>query len=70
MKLTEIRVIAKEYGLRPGRLAKAELIRSIQHAEGNQSCFGTDSPAVCGQITCLWREDCKLYSGEPFYKAT
>lgn len=69
MKLIKIREIAKEHGLKPGRLTKAELIRSIQHAEGNQSCFGTGSSAVCGQIACLWREDCQLYSGEPFCKA-
>ena len=70
MKLIKIREIAKEHGLKPGRLTKAELIRSIQHAEGNQSCFGTGSSAVCGQIDCLWREDCQLYSGESFGKAT
>ncbi|ACD97134.1 hypothetical protein [Trichlorobacter lovleyi] len=70
MKVSIIREMAKERGIKAGRLSKAELIHSIQHAEGNQSCFGTGSSAVCGQIDCLWREDCQLYSGESFGKAT
>ena len=70
MKVSVIKEMAKERGVKAGRLSKAELIRLIQHAEGNQSCFGTGSSAVCGQIACVWREDCQLYSGEPFYKAT
>lgn len=63
MKIETIREIAKKQNIKPGRLSKAELIRSIQHAEGNQSCFGTDRLSSCGQVDCLWLEECQKYSG-------
>jgi len=58
MKLDEIREIARQRGLKPGKMKKGELIRAIQEAEGNPVCFATGSAAVCGQAECLWREDC------------
>jgi hypothetical protein len=59
MKMQEIRNIAKERGLKvSGGINKTELIRSIQRAEGNTDCFGTEHVNICGQINCLWREDC------------
>ena len=58
MKIGEIKVIAQERGVNPGRMKKAELIRAIQRAEGNFDCFGTAKSGECGQINCLWREDC------------
>ncbi len=58
MKVQEIKEIAGKLGLKTGKLNKGGLIRSIQTAEGNIPCFGTGKAAVCGQSTCLWREDC------------
>ena len=59
MKMQDIRNIAKERGLKvSSRINKTELIRSIQRAEGNTDCFGTEHVNICGQINCLWREDC------------
>ncbi len=58
MKMQEIRNIAKERGLKVGKMSKTDLIRSIQRAEGNADCFGTEHVNICGQINCLWREDC------------
>jgi hypothetical protein len=58
MKLEQIKEIAKQYDVRVGRLKKAELIRSIQAAEGNEICFETGKSAECGQADCLWRTDC------------
>lgn len=58
MKMKDIRNIAKGRGLKVVRMNKTELIRSIQRAEGNADCYGTEHAKVCGQTNCLWREDC------------
>lgn len=58
MKLVEIRELAKQHGIKAGRMNKAELVRAIQQAEQNDPCYATGSAANCGQDTCLWREDC------------
>lgn len=59
MKLVDIKEMAKQHGIKPGRMNKAELIRAIQLAEHNQPCFDTDAANNCGQDSCLWREDCR-----------
>jgi len=58
MKMDEIRIIAKGRGVASGKLTKAELIRAIQRAEGNPCCFATAERERCGQLQCLWRQDC------------
>ena len=60
MKVQEVREIAKQRGIKaPAAVKKADLIRSVQQAEGNEACYDTGKAAVCGQDACLWREDCK-----------
>lgn len=58
MKISEIKEIARQLDLKPGRVKKVELIRSIQQAEGNSTCFNSNNSKECGQVNCLWREDC------------
>lgn len=58
MKMEEVRGIAKSHGINPGKLSKAELIKSIQAIEGNFDCFATACGGECDQANCLWREDC------------
>lgn len=58
MKVEKIREIAREFGVRPGKLNKVELIRRIQNEEGNFDCFATATAGYCDQQTCLWRDDC------------
>lgn len=58
MKLEEIKEIAKRHNIKTGKLKKAELIRAIQQAEGNEICFETGQMESCGQEACLWRSDC------------
>jgi hypothetical protein len=58
MHMQDIRSIAKEHGLKTGKQTKVELVRHIQQAEGNFSCFATASAGICDQDDCLWREDC------------
>ena len=58
MLMQEIREIARARGLKPGKKSKADLIHTIQEAEGNTPCFGTTTVLSCGQEGCLWREDC------------
>ena len=57
MKMQEIKKRAKLLGLKSGKKRKADLIRIIQTAEGNFSCFQTASEA-CDQSECCWRDDC------------
>jgi len=58
MKLEEIKEIAKQHNIKVGKLKKAELVRAIQMAEGNDACFESGRSADCGQQACLWRSDC------------
>ena len=58
MKVTEIKEIASGRGIKAGKMNKAELIRAVQTAEGNNPCFASGEAATCGQDGCLWREDC------------
>lgn len=58
MKLEEIKEIAKKHDIKAGKMKKAELIRAIQAAEGNDVCFETGKAAECAQDDCLWRSDC------------
>ena len=56
--MKEIREMARQSGIRPARMEKAELIRTIQRTEGNFDCYGTATEEECDQEECLWREDC------------
>lgn len=58
MHINTVRTIAKERGIKAGRMAKAEIIRAIQRVEGNFDCFKTASHGHCDQGGCYWREDC------------
>ena len=58
MKLEQVCTIAKVHKIKPGRLAKSELIKMIQSSEGNFDCFATALNGECDQVGCSWREDC------------
>lgn len=58
VKIDEIKGIAKHHNLKIAKANKSELIRAIQQAEGNSSCFNSNSSQDCGQQSCLWRQDC------------
>lgn len=58
MNLKDIKEIAKQRGVKAGKMKKEELIRSIQLAEGNFDCFGTALSGDCSQNDCIWRGDC------------
>lgn len=64
MNVREIRVIAKDKGMKPGKLTKLELVKQIQQEEGNFACFGTAVDGECDQTGCLWREDCFAIAGK------
>ena len=56
MKMTEVRKRAKAEGVKANG-SKADVIRRIQQAEGNEQCFG--SRKSCSQIECCWHDDCR-----------
>lgn len=57
--MQEIRKIAKDRGLKvDSRISKINLVRMIQRSEGYNDCFATEHVKTCGQMNCLWREDC------------
>ncbi len=58
MNLTEIKQLARDRGIVPGRMRKAELIHRLQAQEGNPQCYATNFSANCEQFHCLWRSDC------------
>ncbi len=60
MKMQEIVAIARQRAVMAGKMKKAELIRTIQRAEGNNDCFGSGLSGECDQTSCLWRGDCLI----------
>jgi hypothetical protein len=58
MKMDEIKEIAKLHNIKAGKMKKADLVRAVQLAEGNEVCFDTGKADTCLQAACLWREDC------------
>ncbi len=58
MNNQEIRQIATRIGIKPGRMDKVKLVKTIQLREGNFDCFATASSGECDQAGCLWRKDC------------
>ncbi len=58
MELQELRRIAGKYGINPAGMAKPELVRAIQRAEGVSDCFGCAEAEYCDEEGCRWREDC------------
>jgi len=55
--MTEIRKKAKTLGIIPGKMKKAELVHSIQVAEGCSPCFGR-SNGQCEHSNCCFMQDC------------
>ncbi|WP_243373285.1 Rho termination factor N-terminal domain-containing protein [Geotalea sp. SG265] len=58
MKVDEVKEIAKEHGIKAGKMNKTDLIKAIQNTEGNDPCFASGKASQCGQESCLWRQDC------------
>lgn len=58
MNINEVRKTAKMLGVNTRNMKKREIILAIQRAEKNIDCFGSDRVNICGEETCLWREDC------------
>ena len=57
MNMTEVRKKAKALGIIPGKMEKAELVHSIQTAEGCTPCFGK-SDGQCEYTDCCFMQDC------------
>ena len=57
MGMPEIKKKAKNLGITPGKMKKADLIHAIQTAEGCTPCFGW-SNGECGNIDCCFMQDC------------
>ena len=57
MKIQEIRLMAKRYGINSFGKSKEKLIREIQLAEGSFDCFGT-AEDFCDQNECCFRSIC------------
>lgn len=58
MNMQEIRVIAKDHGIKTSRMTKLQLVQEIQRSEGNFPCFATPIDGECDQLNCIWRKDC------------
>ena len=58
MNFNELRKMAKQMGINSHRMKKLRIIRSIQRAENNIECFGTQRVENCCEHACLWRNDC------------
>jgi len=63
MRFQEIQKMAKGVGIKTYRMKKAEMIRAIQDAENNIPCYGTERISNCGEVQCLWRNDCLAFNG-------
>ena len=56
MNMTEIKQLAKDRGVVPGKLRKVDLIHRLQAQ--NPQCYITNTAQDCGQPNCIWRPDC------------
>lgn len=56
--MNDIRKIALAQGIKPKKLTKAALVKTIQLNEGNFDCFGSATTGVCDQTNCIWGADC------------
>jgi len=58
MRMSDIEKKARAAGIKDSwKFSKKELVKAIQHAEGNFDCFGT-ATNYCDQMACCWRSDC------------
>ncbi len=64
MNVKEIYALAKNRGIKPGKLNKVNLVRFIQRKEGNFDCFATAYAGDCDQGHCCWRQDCLKMSAK------
>jgi len=64
MNVQEIRQIAIQIGVKPGKMDKIRLVKTIQREEGNFDCFATAIDSECDQSGCLWRKDCFTIAGK------
>jgi hypothetical protein len=58
MNIKQITSIARSRGVKPRKLNKSSLIRTIQLKEGNFDCYGSAYTGECDQHKCTWRDDC------------
>jgi hypothetical protein len=58
MNFNEIRKIAKAMNINIYHMKKSDMIRTIQRAENNLECYGTERVGHCHENTCLWKDDC------------
>lgn len=57
INMSEIIKKARAVGIDPGKMRKAEIVRSIQAAEDCTPCFGT-SDGQCAHTYCCFMQDC------------
>lgn len=58
LNIQDVRKIASKQGLKEVKLMNGNLSDISKNAEGNSECFATPYVRACGQMKCLWREDC------------
>lgn len=58
MKMADIGRKAKDLGIEPAGMKKADLIRAIQRVEGNAECYGQFGSG-CPYTDCCFRSDCR-----------
>ena len=58
MNFNEIKRMAKGMGINTRGMKKTDVIRSIQRAENNIECYGTQRVDMCDEDACLWKNDC------------
>lgn len=57
MTMPEVKTKAQQFGIKPGKMTKTELIHAIQKAENYSPCYGT-SNGQCPYTKCCFMSDC------------
>jgi hypothetical protein len=57
MKIGDVRMKAMGRGVESKKMKKSDLIRAIQKAEGNVSCYGSGN-RDCPHTDCCFMDDC------------
>ncbi|MCC7414328.1 MAG: hypothetical protein IT495_22125 [Gammaproteobacteria bacterium] len=66
MDTTGLTMLARRAGLGDVSCtgSEADIVRAIQRARGEETCFRTERRLSCGRVHCEWRHDCRRLVAE------
>lgn len=57
MNIKQVRELAKDKGVKTGRLSKVKMVQLIQQVEGDFNSFASAINGYFGQTSCIWQTE-------------